>query len=36
VFNVRNGSLIDLGLDMEKVFGEVRSIYDLKPLEVSK
>ncbi|MBC7938125.1 MAG: carbonic anhydrase [Rhizobacter sp.] len=36
VFNVRNGSLIDLGLDMEKVFGEVRSIYDLKPLEAVK
>ena len=33
VFNVRNGQLIDLKLDMEKVFSEVREIYDLKPLE---
>lgn len=32
VFNVRNGELIDLGLKMEQVFSEVRSIYDLKPL----
>jgi carbonic anhydrase len=32
VFNVRNGQLIDLDLKMEKVFSEVRSIYDLKPL----
>lgn len=31
VFNVRNGSLVDLKLNMEKVFGEVRTIYDLKP-----
>ncbi len=36
VFNVRNGSLVDLALNMEKVFGEVRSIYDLKPLDVLK
>lgn len=32
VFDVRTGKLIDLGLDMEKVFSEVRSIYDLKPI----
>ncbi len=32
VFNVRNGELIDLKLDMEAIFGTVRSIYDLKPL----
>jgi carbonic anhydrase len=32
VFNVRNGSLVDLKLNMEKVFGEVRTIYDLKPV----
>ena len=33
VFNVRNGQLIDLGLNMEKEFMEIREIYDLKPLE---
>lgn len=33
VFNVRNGKLIDLGLNMEKEFMEIREIYDLKPLE---
>jgi carbonic anhydrase len=33
VFDVRTGNLIDLKLNMEKVFGEIRSIYDLKPLE---
>lgn len=32
VFDVRTGNLIDLGLDMEKEFSEIRSIYDLKPL----
>jgi carbonic anhydrase len=31
VFNVRNGKLIDLKLNMLQVFGEIRSIYDLKP-----
>jgi len=31
VFNVRTGSIIDLGLDMEKEFSSIRSIYDLKP-----
>ncbi|MCU0391621.1 MAG: carbonic anhydrase [Thermoflexibacter sp.] len=31
VFNVRNGKLIDLKLNMLEVFGEIRSIYDLKP-----
>ncbi|WP_027001768.1 carbonic anhydrase [Hugenholtzia roseola] len=30
VFDVRTGKLIDLGLNMEKEFAEVRSIYDLK------
>ena len=33
VFDVRTGKLINLGLNMDKVFGEIRSIYDLKPLE---
>jgi carbonic anhydrase len=33
VFNVRNGQLIDLKLNMEEVFSEVREIYDLKPLD---
>lgn len=33
VFNVRNGQLIDLGLDMEREFEAIRDIYDLKPLE---
>lgn len=32
VFDVRTGQLKDLGLNMAEVFGEVRSIYDLKPL----
>jgi len=32
VFNIRNGKLIDLGLDMEKEFMSIREIYDLKPL----
>lgn len=32
VFNVRTGQLLDLGLNMEEVFSEVRTIYDLKPL----
>ena len=32
VFDVRTGNLIDLGLDMEKEFSDIRSIYDLKPL----
>lgn len=32
VFNVRDGNLIDLKLDMEKEFSVIRSIYDLKPL----
>jgi carbonic anhydrase len=31
VFNVRSGSILDLGLDMEKEFSSIRSIYDLKP-----
>ena len=32
VFDVKTGKLIDLKLDMEQEFMEVRSIYDLKPL----
>lgn len=32
VFNVRTGGLIDLGLNMDKEFESIRSIYDLKPL----
>jgi len=33
VFDVRTGKLIDLGLNMEKEFAELRGIYDLKPLK---
>jgi carbonic anhydrase len=33
VFDVRSGILKDLKLDMPKVFGEIRSIYDLHPLD---
>lgn len=33
VFDVTTGKLIDLGLNMEEIFSEIRSIYDLKPLE---
>lgn len=33
VFDVKTGKLIDLKLKMEEEFKEVRSIYDLKPLE---
>ncbi len=32
VFDVRTGRLKDLGLDMKKVFRDVKSIYDLMPL----
>ncbi len=32
VFDVKTGKLIDLKLNMEEEFKEVRSIYDLKPL----
>lgn len=32
VFDVKTGRLIDLGLNMEEEFREVREIYDLKPL----
>lgn len=35
VFDVRTGQLIDLGLDMEKEFASIRSIYDLKPLDAT-
>lgn len=31
VFDVRTGQLKDLGLNMQKVFGDIRFIYDLKP-----
>lgn len=31
VFDVRTGKLIDLGMDLEKEFMEIREIYDLKP-----
>lgn len=33
VFDVRTGNLKDLKLDMPKVFGDFRSIYDLHPLD---
>lgn len=32
VFDVKTGKLIDLQLNMEEEFKEIRSIYDLKPL----
>jgi carbonic anhydrase len=32
VFNVRNGELIDLGLNMHSIFKEFRQIYDLRPV----
>jgi carbonic anhydrase len=32
VFDVRSGKISDLGLNMEREFMQVRSIYDLKPL----
>ena len=31
VFDVRTGKIIDLGLEMEKEFASIRSIYDLRP-----
>lgn len=31
VFNVRNGELVDLELDIHSIFDEIRSIYDIKP-----
>jgi carbonic anhydrase len=31
VFDVRTGRIVDLGLEMEKEFQSIRSIYDLKP-----
>lgn len=31
VFDVRTGKIIDLGLEMEKEFQSIRSIYDLRP-----
>lgn len=36
VFDVKTGKLIDLQLKMEEEFKEIRSIYDLKPLNNSK
>lgn len=33
VFDVRTGKLVDLGLNMEKEFSHIRSIYDLKPID---
>jgi carbonic anhydrase len=33
VFDVRTGKLIDLGFKMKEIFGDIRSIYDLKPLD---
>jgi carbonic anhydrase len=32
VFNMRNGELLDLKLNMEQEFSKIRYIYDLKPL----
>lgn len=34
VFDVRSGKIINLGLNMERIFSEIRAIYDLKPLEL--
>ena len=33
VFDIRTGHLKDLNLDMQKEFDEIRSIYDLKPVD---
>lgn len=33
VFDVRSGKINDLGLEMEKEFASIRSIYDLKPIQ---
>lgn len=33
VFDVRSGQLKDLNLNMEKVFADIRRVYDLRPLE---
>jgi carbonic anhydrase len=35
VFDVRTGKLKDLGMNMKRVFSELRSIYDLKPTDNS-
>jgi carbonic anhydrase len=35
VFDVRTGKLIDLNIKLDEVFGELRTIYDLKPLRKS-
>ena len=36
VFDVRTGNLIDLQLDVVNIFSEIRSIYDLNPLNLGK
>jgi carbonic anhydrase len=36
VFDIRTGHLKDLNLDMQKEFDEIRSIYDLKPLDSNR
>lgn len=36
VFDVRTGALRDLRLNMRHTFGDVRSIYDLRPLDARK
>jgi carbonic anhydrase len=36
VFDIRSGKLKDLNLNMRDVLGDMRSIYDLKPLKKSK
>ncbi|HSE41372.1 MAG TPA: carbonic anhydrase [Acidobacteriota bacterium] len=35
VFNVRTGYLIDMRIDFKEIFGDLRAIYDLKPLNNS-
>lgn len=35
VFNVRNGELIDLELNIQSIFDDIRSIYDIKPSKTS-
>lgn len=36
VFDMRTGHLKDQELDLEKVFGDIRSIYDLKPVDSNR
>lgn len=33
VFNVRTGRIVDLKLNMVNLFGDIRNIYDLRPIE---